>query len=455
MLTEVYHPHARIRPRFHRETGDSRVVTPNERRVLSAIWNEPGLPRSSLNGRLDLTQQSIHRIISALEARGIIKLGELAPPAFKGKPSPKLTLNPRFACSVGISVNTDSAGVTVMDFAGGMETRAIDTYNLSMAEGLSRIDKVIGDLLAETGFGQNDIFGVGFGISGFLVEGTRYNAPEPLEEWSTLQLGPYLADHYQLPVWTENGANAAALCEMMFGLGRDCSNFAYLSFNYGFGGGLIVNGELLRGGFGNAGELSAMFRPEEKDDRPRLRSLLDMLQERGVNVSSIQDLADRFDISWPGVGRMAGSGLGPQQPGDQCCQRGRGPGSRDLWRTDPEAARRGADRPDRTLHDSSLRHLQKDARMLPSTIQGETAAMGAATLPLKDHVLLGPWAHHRAGYPSNSLPRHLRPGQDRKTITQPANRKGDHGNSFLFSTDWDIASIGILAERLGYSASPR
>ena len=386
MLTEVYDPHARIRPRFHRETGDSRVVTPNERRVLSAIWNEPGLPRSSLNGRLDLTQQSIHRIISALEARGIIKLGELAPPAFKGKPSPKLTLNPRFACSVGISVNTDSAGVTVMDFAGGMETRAVDTYNLSMAEGLSRIDKVIGDLLAETGFGQNDIFGVGFGISGFLVEGTRYNAPEPLEEWSTLQLGPYLADHYQLPVWTENGANAAALCEMMFGLGRDCSNFAYLSFNYGFGGGLIVNGELLRGGFGNAGELSAMFRPEEKDDRPRLRSLLDMLQERGVNVSSIQDLADRFDISWPGV--------------DEWLDRVSAHNSRVInvvsAVVDPEVVIYGGQIP-KPLAEALIARTElftiprygiyrKMPRMLPSTIQGETAAMGAATVPFKETV---------------------------------------------------------------------
>ncbi len=105
----------------------------------------------------------------------------------------------------------------------------------------------------------DDVFAIGFAISGFLVDGTRYNPPEPLVEWSDLQLGPYLADFFQRPVWTENGANMSTLCERMLGVGREVSNFAYLSFNYGFGGGIVLSGNLVRGGFGNAGEFSGVF----------------------------------------------------------------------------------------------------------------------------------------------------------------------------------------------------
>lgn len=383
MTNRLHDPLARVHERFRRENGDRDPVSLNERAVLARIWSARGLTRSALQSQLDLTQQSIHRIISQLEERRLVLVGDLEPPAYKGKPSPRLTINPRFACVAGISINTDSAGIALMDFAGGVQTRSIPIANLTLEEGLSRVGDVIAALRLTAGFSRDDMFGIGFAISGFAIEGTRYNAPEPLSHWSDIELGPLLSDHFNLPVWTENGANTGAICEQMLGVGRDIDNFVYLSFNYGFGAGLIIDGQLARGGFGNAGELSGMFDNRETTYRPALRSLLNALQANGVEVSTIFDLYHRFDVTWPGVAAWL----------DQVEPHHNRVVNVLSAVVDPEVIVFGGQIPReladaliaRTEYWGEARHgiRRRMPRLLVSEIGGETAAIGSAALALK------------------------------------------------------------------------
>ena len=73
---------------------------------------------------------------------------------------------------------------------------------------------------------------------------------------------------------TGNTANTSALCEVMFGLGRRNRKLAYLSFNDGFGAGIVSEGDLLRDGYGNAGEIGMLFTPDDAPVRPVLGLLL-------------------------------------------------------------------------------------------------------------------------------------------------------------------------------------
>src|SRR5439155_27050903 len=59
-----------------------------------------------------------------------------------------------------------------------------------------------------------------------------------------------------LPVVVENDANAAAWAEFRFGAGRDVDNsMALYTVGTGIGGGLVLDGELVRGAHGIAAEL--------------------------------------------------------------------------------------------------------------------------------------------------------------------------------------------------------
>lgn len=297
----TYSPIALIAPRFQRALDDS-VVSANERALLQLIWRNPAISRSEVTAHTDLTQQSVYRIIDQLEDRGIVTFGAPKPGHGRGQPSPTLRLNGGYAYCCGISVNTDIIGLCLMDLSGRIIGEAnVPLREHTMAQALALVAKELTELQVRNGLQQEAFFGIGFAIAGYLVSGTRFNAPLPLHEWSLIELGPLLAEYFGKPVWVHNGANTGTIAESMFGVGRYIKHFAYLSFNYGFGGGLIIDGELLLGGHGNAGEFSGIFDAEESKRRPALQYLIERLNRNGVEVPSISYMRRYFDQSWPGV----------------------------------------------------------------------------------------------------------------------------------------------------------
>ncbi|HKO95602.1 MAG TPA: ROK family protein [Pyrinomonadaceae bacterium] len=68
-------------------------------------------------------------------------------------------------------------------------------------------------------------------------------------------LGPVVQEAVGCPVLIENDANAAVLGEMWLGAARGYQNVICITLGTGVGGGIILNGELLRGVDGSAGEI--------------------------------------------------------------------------------------------------------------------------------------------------------------------------------------------------------
>ena len=71
-------------------------------------------------------------------------------------------------------------------------------------------------------------------------------------------VGPRLAELCGCKVWIENDGKAAAIAELQRGALQGCSNAAVFVIGTGVGGGLIVNGQLVRGRDFTAGEYSFM-----------------------------------------------------------------------------------------------------------------------------------------------------------------------------------------------------
>jgi len=79
--------------------------------------------------------------------------------------------------------------------------------------------------------------------------------PPNLPGWKQVPIARVLSEAFDVEVKLENDANAAALAEWHFGAGRGTQNLAYLTMSTGIGAGLILNGRLVRGAFGAAGEI--------------------------------------------------------------------------------------------------------------------------------------------------------------------------------------------------------
>lgn len=300
-MPDVYIPETLITRHFLRD-HETTVVSSNERKLLQLIWRNPGISRSEITGHTDLTQQSVHRILDQLAERGIIRLGLAKPGLGRGQPSPMLRLNGSHAYACGISVNTDIIGICLVDLAGKiLGEREVPLRETTMLEALRLVKEQVSDLQKLNDLSDMDFFGTGFAIAGYHVDGTRHNAPLPLHEWSMIELGPIIANLFDRPAWIINGGKSGAIAESLFGTGRFIRHFAYLSFNYGFGGGVIIDGELLQGGNGNAGEFSGLYDEIETERRPALQYLIDRVNRNGIDVPSIHYMRRNFDPHWPGV----------------------------------------------------------------------------------------------------------------------------------------------------------
>lgn len=111
-------------------------------------------------------------------------------------------------------------------------------------------------LIEEVG-GIEQIHGMGIGApNGNYYNGTIEFAPNlawahngvvPLAEMFSSQLG--------IPVKLTNDANAAAMGEMAYGVARGMKNFIVITLGTGVGSGIVINGQMVYGCDGFAGEL--------------------------------------------------------------------------------------------------------------------------------------------------------------------------------------------------------
>jgi glucokinase len=87
------------------------------------------------------------------------------------------------------------------------------------------------------------------------IEPGIVHSPPNLPGWDDIPLKELLTERFGLPVYVEHDGNAGALAEWYFGAARGARNVVFLTMGTGFGGGLIINGQLYRGSSDLAGEV--------------------------------------------------------------------------------------------------------------------------------------------------------------------------------------------------------
>ena len=99
------------------------------------------------------------------------------------------------------------------------------------------------------------IAGIGVGApNGNYFNGTIEFAPN-LPWRGVLPLADMLTERFGIPVALTNDANAAAIGEMTYGAARGLKDFIMITLGTGVGSGIVVNGQLVYGHDGFAGEL--------------------------------------------------------------------------------------------------------------------------------------------------------------------------------------------------------
>jgi glucokinase len=111
-------------------------------------------------------------------------------------------------------------------------------------------------LLAQIG-GADQVQGMGIGApNGNYYNGTIEFAPNlPWAHEGIVPLAKLFNDATGIRVKLTNDANAAAMGEMAYGAARGMKNFIVITLGTGVGSGIVINGQLVYGSDGFAGEL--------------------------------------------------------------------------------------------------------------------------------------------------------------------------------------------------------
>jgi glucokinase len=124
-----------------------------------------------------------------------------------------------------------------------------ETYCAALSVELNKLIEKVG--------GKEKFNGIGIGApNGNYYNGTIEDAPNiSWAKGSVIPFANMVSAATGLPVALTNDANAAAIGEMAYGVAKGMKNFIMITLGTGVGSGIIVNGELVYGHDGFAGEL--------------------------------------------------------------------------------------------------------------------------------------------------------------------------------------------------------
>lgn len=131
---------------------------------------------------------------------------------------------------------------------------SISTNGMDPAEDLfERIFTTFNDLYNQYS-SEYKLVGIGVGApDGNYYKGSIENPPNL--NWGYVNVIELVQKHYNIPAALTNDANAAAIGEMQFGAARGMKNFVEITLGTGLGSGIVVDGKVLYGHDGFAGEL--------------------------------------------------------------------------------------------------------------------------------------------------------------------------------------------------------
>lgn len=160
---------------------------------------------------------------------------------------------------VGIDVGGQTSKLGVVDMRGQVLAQTVirtDTHD-EIEPYIDDLAEAVNKVITDAGV-AGQVRGIGMGIpNGNYYTGEIENAVNL--KWGkqgTLHVAKLLSDKMGgIPVALTNDANAAAMGEMTYGAARGMKNFIMITLGTGVGSGIVINGEVVYGHDGFAGEL--------------------------------------------------------------------------------------------------------------------------------------------------------------------------------------------------------
>jgi len=215
-----------------------------------------GASRVELAEQTGLSAQTISNISRRLLDSGMVREAgkSIVGP---GKPRTILQLSPEGRYAVGVHLDPSVITFVLLNLEGQIvaHSRSRTPSDVRPADVVNSMASAISALVRTSGVPRERIIGVGIASPGPIdrERGVVLDAPL-LEGWKRVLLRDALLEATGLPVLLEKDVTAAAVAELWTTARTDRDNFVFFYYGTGFGAGIALRHEVVRGRSGNAGE---------------------------------------------------------------------------------------------------------------------------------------------------------------------------------------------------------
>ncbi len=249
------------RSEVHSPGSTASLRPANQRRVVDVLRGRADDPvtQAELARVTGLASGTISNIVRELTAAGLI---ETEPGS--GRRGTVVRLSRSAGLVVGIDVGHSHLSVAVADLSGQplVEKRRRLAHDHRYNEGLDLADTLLDEALAEAGHSWDEVRSVGMGLPAPISDDV-VRSSAILPGWVGINAEGVSQERFKRPVHIDNDANLGALAEHLIGAARGEDQVVYVKVSSGVGAGLIVDGKILHGARGTAGEIGHLTIDEQ------------------------------------------------------------------------------------------------------------------------------------------------------------------------------------------------
>jgi predicted NBD/HSP70 family sugar kinase len=225
--------------------------------VLETLLRDGKQSRAQLAQRIGLTKATVSALVADLLERDLVQEHEIRRSGAIGRPGTDIGPSGGSIGALGLQIEPDSIAACLVDLYGVIRVRERRQTRNQCSRPKAVLDRLFDVALSVLGHPDATgirCVGASVAIPGLVDPSTRQVLVAPNLGWRDVDLRDY-PDNTDLVIQVDNEANLAARGELRYGAARDLRSFVYLSGGIGVGGAVVLDGDLVRGVNGYAGEL--------------------------------------------------------------------------------------------------------------------------------------------------------------------------------------------------------
>ncbi len=257
--------HPRTHPRRRADHGDVRRA--NLALVLRELRTGPRT-RTRLAVDTTLTKATVSSIVTELAGRGLARSHEPTRAGGVGRPGQRVEVVGERVVGIGLELNVDYLTAVALDLAGQVRSTVRTAFDVParLDDTIDEVVRLVGQVMRNAVTPGVVLAGVGVAAPGLIDLTTGVVRVAPNLSWRDVPLLSLLRDRLSdglavQPGWpdlrlaVDNEANLATLAEYAAATGTGSRDLVCITGGVGVGGGIVVDGRVVRGHAGFAGEV--------------------------------------------------------------------------------------------------------------------------------------------------------------------------------------------------------